>query len=148
MSPESAPQPETNRGFLFWFCVLYNVALVACVLLADTFSLQVIVFLLGMGWTGLSFSSLIVWSFYYREPKRRAWEPFTVCCVALLLMFLSLSVSENIAWALKRSTMQRAAQRIAREHPQDGDAPLRADERWMLSSTEEGSVDVRRYGRN
>ena len=137
-----------RRSFFLFFCVLYNLAFVGCALLNDTLSLQLLLILLGLGWLCLGLVSLIVWACHFRDLERRSWEPFAVHFVAVVLAVLAQSVSEPLAWTLKKSVMQRAAERITREHPQDGDAPLLPGERWVLSRKEDHRVDVRRYGSN
>jgi hypothetical protein len=56
---------------------------------------------------------------------------------AVVGSYCALSYSEPFAWVLKRNTMQRAVERIVREHPQQGAVPLNGDERWVLVSDDE-----------
>lgn len=133
-------------GTLFWFCVLFNAVFVACALLCETFSLQILLLTLSIGWLTLNVVVLLSWAFAARGSKRHAAAPFVAHICALSLAYCALSYSEPFAWVLKRNTMQRAVERIVREHPQQGAVPLNGDERWVLVSDDDGTVDVRRYG--
>lgn len=139
-------EKRSRMGAFFWFCVFYGLVLIGCALGCSTYSLDIVVLLLSFIWLILVLVSLLAWVLDKSDWRKYSAAPLVALVFALPLAWLASGASEPLAWALKRNTMERAAYRLARQHPQQGAAPLNEDERWILSPDEDHRVDVRRYG--